>query len=175
MISLSLQLQCIQGIWPSGFKVPSVGNKVIHHEVIVSVIVRFAHVLRVVKHNRPFVVFTIEYHFLLIQTHSAKMYFAEDTPALERECTWFLSRVFTSLCSLKRGSFSSNAAQDFTLAYKHFLMSHPMEGNGNTHMCATKKQLQNPDEMLRSMVIPSGLTFSASPVKMSWLWSAAPA
>lgn len=59
------------------------------------------------------------------------------------------------------------AAQDFTLAYEHFLMSHPTEGNENTHVSSHNKQLQNLDEMLRRMVVPSGLIFSVSLVKMS--------
>lgn len=77
-----------------------------------------------------------------------------------------LNRVFTSLCSLKYESFSSNAAQDFTLAYEHFLMSHLIEGMGIS-MGATNKQLQNPDQILKSTVAPSGLTFSVSSVEMS--------
>lgn len=94
-----------------------------------------------------------------------KIYFVKDAPELERKCKWFLNSVFISLCSLKYRSFSSNAAQDFTLAYEHFLMSHPTEGNGNTHMYASKKQLQNLVKMLRGVVVPGLLTFSASLLK----------
>jgi len=92
--------------------------------------------------------FTIKNRFLLLQIQK-KTYFVEDTPELERERTRFLNRVFISLGSLRRGSFSSNAAQDFTLPHEHFLMSHPIEGNGNNHVCATNKQLQNLAKMLR--------------------------
>lgn len=141
MFRLSLQLQCIWRIWPPRFKVPSVSNKVIHQEVIASVIVGFARVLKLVKHNQFFVIFTTKYHLLMIQTHSAKMYLAWDSCELEMECTWYLNRVFTSLCSLSCRSFRSNAAWDFTLAYDHFLVSHPIEGNGDTHTCATSRKL----------------------------------